>query len=71
LHLPVCFFSRAYSRLLRPGLAAAVPALHSTSTALKRAFDKLNDEIDACIQQAAFARRFGGNALCVEVSTVR
>ena len=49
------FLTRAYNRLLRPGLAAAVPALHSTSTALKRAFDKINDEIDACIQQAAFA----------------
>ena len=49
------FFSRAYNRLLRPGLAAAVPALHSSSTALKRAFDKISDEIDACIQQAAFA----------------
>ena len=49
------FLTRAYNRLLRPGLAAAVPALHSTSNALKRAFDKINDEIDACIQQAAFA----------------
>jgi hypothetical protein len=45
------FFSRAYNRVLRPGLAAAVPALHSTNTALERAFDKINDEIDACIQQ--------------------
>jgi hypothetical protein len=50
------FFSRAYNRLLRPGWAAAAPALHSTSTALKRAFDNINDEIDACIRQAAFPR---------------
>jgi hypothetical protein len=50
------FFSRAYNRLLRPGWAAAVPALHSTSTALKRAFDNISDEIDACIRQAAFPR---------------
>jgi hypothetical protein len=49
------FFSRTYNRLLRPGLVAAVLALRSTSTALKRAFDKINDEIDTCIQQAAFA----------------
>jgi hypothetical protein len=48
------FFNRAYNRLLRPGLAAAIPALRNTGTALKRAFDKINHEIDACIQQTAF-----------------
>jgi hypothetical protein len=48
------FFDRAYNRLLRPGLAAAIPALQSISTSLKLAFDKINQEIDASIRNAAF-----------------
>jgi hypothetical protein len=48
------FFSRAYNRFLRPGLAAALPALRSNDSSLKRAFDKITQEIDACIHQAQF-----------------
>src|SRR5437660_8142344 len=35
------FFTRTYNRLLRPGLAAALPALRAVATPLKRAFDAL------------------------------
>jgi len=35
------FFTRIYNRLLRPGLAAALPALRAITTPLKRAFDTL------------------------------
>jgi hypothetical protein len=48
------FFTRAYNRLLRPGLAAAIPAMRNSSTSLQRAFDKINHEINICIQQAQF-----------------
>jgi hypothetical protein len=48
------FLSRAYNRLLRPGLAAAIPVLRSGTNSLKAAFDKITQEIDASIRQAAF-----------------
>src|SRR5262249_5483335 len=35
------FFTRTYSRLLRPGLAAALPALRPVASPLKSAFDAL------------------------------
>jgi hypothetical protein len=41
------FFTRLYNRLLRPGIAAVVPELHTMSTALKGAFDALTARIDA------------------------
>src|SRR5215471_6346891 len=44
------FFTRAYNRLLRPGIAAALPALRAIATPLKRAFDALAAKIDAMIQ---------------------
>lgn len=49
------FFTRTYNRLLRPGLAAALPALHAISTPLKRAFDTLAAQIDSTIKQAQLA----------------
>ncbi|MBV8904433.1 MAG: hypothetical protein JOZ22_12420 [Acidobacteriia bacterium] len=39
------FFTRAYNRLLRPGLAAAIPHLRAISARLKRAFDSLDAQI--------------------------
>jgi hypothetical protein len=48
------FLTRTYNRLLRPGLAAVIPALGSGTNSLKAAFDKINQEIDTCIRQAAF-----------------
>jgi DNA-binding transcriptional ArsR family regulator len=46
------FFTRTYSRLLRPGLAAAIPALRAAITPLKRAFDALAAQIDTTIEEA-------------------
>src|SRR5437764_3636192 len=39
------FFTRAYNRLLRPGLAAALPGHRATPTGLKQAFDKIDDRL--------------------------
>src|SRR6266704_2506231 len=49
------FFTRLYNRLLRPGLAAALPTLHAVDGPLKRAFDKINTQVQASIDQAQFA----------------
>jgi len=49
------FFTRTYNRLLRPGLAAALPALRAIATPLKRAFDALATQIDITTKQAQLA----------------
>jgi hypothetical protein len=49
------FFTRTYNRLLRPGLAAALPALRAVTTSLQRAFDALSTQIDAIIKEAKLA----------------
>src|SRR6266436_5765144 len=49
------FFTRLYNRLLRPGLAAALPTLRAVDGPLKRAFDTVNAQIQAWIDQAQFA----------------
>jgi len=49
------FFTRAYNRLLRPGLAAALPGHRATPTGLKQAFDKIDDRLTALIKQLALA----------------
>jgi hypothetical protein len=49
------FFTRTYNRLLRPGLAAAVPGLGAIATPLKRTFDALAAQIDTTIKQAQLA----------------
>jgi hypothetical protein len=49
------FFTRAYNRLLRPGLAAALPALRALTTPLKRAFDALAAQIDTMTKQTHLA----------------
>jgi hypothetical protein len=46
------FFTRAYNRILRPGLAAALPMLRAVDTPLRRAFDALTAKIDAMIDDA-------------------
>jgi len=50
------FFTRAYNRLIRPGLAAALPALRAIDAPLKRAFDKINEQVNAWIDQAQLAK---------------
>ena len=44
------FCTRTYSRILRPGLASVLPALSPANTALRRSFDKLDQEVTAWIQ---------------------
>ena len=46
------FFTRTYNRILRPGLAAALPELRAITTPLKRAFDALSAQIEATLQDA-------------------
>lgn len=49
------FFTRVYNRLLRPGLAATLPALRPISTPLQRAFNALTAQIDSAVKQAQLA----------------
>ena len=49
------FFTRTYNRILRPGFAAALPALRAVQTPLKRAFDKIDAHLDTWINQAQLA----------------
>jgi hypothetical protein len=49
------FFTRIYNRLLRPGLAAALPALRAIASPLKSAFDELTAQINAFISHAQLA----------------
>jgi hypothetical protein len=51
------FFTRTYNRLLRPGLAAALPTLRAITTPLKRAFDLLGAQIDTMISQTCLAQQ--------------
>jgi hypothetical protein len=46
------FFTRAYNRILRPGLAAALPALRSIDNPLKIAFIKIDEQITMWVSQA-------------------
>jgi len=49
------FFTRAYNRLLRPGLGRILPALSNLSCPLRRAFDKLDREVASWVQEAQLA----------------
>src|SRR5436190_1274434 len=49
------FFTRIYNRLLRPALAAALPVLRAANTPLARAFNRIDQQIDACIDQTQLA----------------
>ena len=49
------FCTRTYSRILRPGLASVLPALSPANTALRRSFDKLDQEVTAWIQHQKLA----------------
>ena len=46
------FFTRAYNRILRPGLAAALPALRAIDGPLKRAFDNIDAQVNTWANQA-------------------
>ena len=49
------FFTRTYNRLLRPGLAEALPELRAIAAPLQRAFNALAVQIDAAIKHAHLA----------------
>jgi predicted MarR family transcription regulator len=49
------FFTRVYNRILRPGLAAALPNLRAVDTPLKRAFDQINTRVNEWINQTQLA----------------
>src|SRR4051812_19525325 len=49
------FFSRTYARLLRPKLAEIMPQSRPIQAPLRRAFDRLNSEIDACCEAQRLA----------------
>jgi hypothetical protein len=49
------FFTRTYDRLLRPGLAAALPTSRTITAPLQRAFNTLTKQIDAAIKAANLA----------------
>ena len=50
------FFTRTYNRLLRPGLAAALPALHAIDGPLKRAFDRIDAQVNGMDQPSPTRR---------------
>jgi hypothetical protein len=49
------FFTRVYNRILRPGLAAALPNLRAKDTPLKRAFDQIDTRVSEWINQTQLA----------------
>ncbi len=49
------FCTRAYSRILRPGLGLALPTTSSCPCSLRRSFDKLEQEVNAWVNHAKLA----------------
>jgi hypothetical protein len=49
------FFTRAYNRLLRPGLAAALPGKRTVNPSLQRAFDNLDTKVNEWLEKAQLA----------------
>ena len=49
------FFTRVYNRILRPGLAAALPNLRAVNAPLKRAFDQIDTRVSEWINQTQLA----------------
>jgi hypothetical protein len=46
------FFTRIYNRVLRPGLGRILPHFSQLSCPLRRAFDKLDQEVTAWVTEA-------------------
>src|SRR5213594_1758392 len=46
------FFSKVYSRILRPGVAFTLPGVVATDSRLRRAFHNVNSEVENWIQNA-------------------
>ena len=49
------FSTRSYNRILRPGLAFALPGHHAIEAPLKRSFDHIEKEVQAWTQKAKLA----------------
>jgi len=49
------FFTRTYNRILRPGLAQVLPSLPAMTGSLRRRFNQLLQEVDACVMAAQLA----------------
>jgi hypothetical protein len=49
------FFTRTYSRILRPGLGNVLPQLSCSNTPLRRCFDKLDQEVKSWVLKAKLA----------------
>jgi hypothetical protein len=49
------FFSRTYTRLLRPGLAELMPGTPPASGSIRVAFDRLQSAIDAVCEEEKLA----------------
>jgi hypothetical protein len=49
------FFTRTYSRILRPGLGRILPQLSTPNSAIRRCFDKLDHEVTSWVEQAKLA----------------
>jgi len=62
--LPAALFHALYNRLLRPGLAAALPTLRA-STPAQRAFRQLNIQVQAWIDQAIRCLKLDTFSSCV------
>jgi hypothetical protein len=49
------FFTRIYTRILRPGLAQALPEIPCANSSLRTCFNKLQQEIHSCVNAARLA----------------
>jgi hypothetical protein len=49
------FFTRTYNRILRPGLAQALPSVPAATASLRRCFNQLQQEIESCVTAAQLA----------------
>jgi hypothetical protein len=49
------FFTRTYARILRPGLAQALPEIPCADSSLRHCFNKLQQEIHLCVNAARLA----------------
>ena len=51
------FCTRTYARILRPGLGLVLPENSSFPSALRRSFDKLEQEINSWVDKAKLAAK--------------
>jgi hypothetical protein len=49
------FFTRTYSRILRPGLGRILPELSPSNGPLRRCFDKLDQEVKSWVEESKLA----------------